>query len=57
MAKNYDFDYNDMSETHYTVPSWYGKVVREQYDAQPKYCEPGPVGKPTADKRNQQAGP
>mgnify|MGYP003653253937 CR=1 FL=1 len=53
-----DFNYEKMDNTHYSVPSMYGKMVREQYNKQPKYCEPGPVGGGVkGSHRNEQAGP
>jgi len=39
-----DFDDAKADNSHYSVPSMYGKLVREQYNQQPKYCEPGQAG-------------
>lgn len=39
-----DFDREKKDNFHYSVPSMYGKLVREQYNEQPKYCEPGNAG-------------
>lgn len=36
-----DFNSAKADNSHYSVPSMYGKIVREQYNEQPKYCEPG----------------
>jgi len=57
MAKDSNFDYNKMDNSHYTVPSMYGKMVREQYNQIPKYCEPSKAdGKMQGEKSNKQAG-
>ena len=37
--KNYDSAKADNS--HYSVPSMYGKMVREQYNMRSKCCDPG----------------
>lgn len=52
-----DFDYDKKDNSHYTVPSMYGKLVREQYNAEPKYCEPGKECKSSAGKGSKQPGP
>lgn len=55
MSKDYDSAKAD--NTHYSVPSMYGKMVREQYNQLPKYCEPGKEsGKMQGEKSNKQAG-
>lgn len=56
-VKNYTSDKDN--NTHYTgVPSMYGKLCKEQYDQQPKYCEPGPAGGGLQGSHsNTQAGP
>lgn len=52
-----DYSYQRPDNSHYSVPSMYGKLVREQYNMQPKYCEPGKAdGEMRADKRNVQKG-
>lgn len=52
------FDYEKPENSHYCMPSMYGKLVREQYLAQPNYCDPGPVGGDMkGDRRNEQSGP
>lgn len=56
-------DYKDYSaesydNSHYCMPSMHGKMVKEQYDMQPKYAEPGDAdGEMKADYRNVQVGP
>lgn len=56
--KDKNFDYEKMDNSHYTVPSMYGKMVREQYNEQPKYAEPGDAcGSMKGDHSNKQAGP
>ena len=53
-----NFDYEKMDNTDYTVPSMYGKWVREEYNKQPDYCSPGEVGGGMkGDKSNKQDGP
>lgn len=53
-----DFSYEKTDNSHYAVPSMYGKMCREQYNMQPKYCEPGAAdGEMKGAKRNEQAGP
>lgn len=53
-----DYSSDSMSNSHYSVPSMYGKLCREQYNMQPKYCEPGKAGGGMeGEKRNEQAGP
>ena len=56
--KDKNYDYDKMDNTAYTVPSMYGKMVREQYNAQPTYCEPGKAdGAMKGEHSNKQAGP
>lgn len=54
-------DYTDKpaDNSHYCVPSMYGKICREQYNEQPKYCDPGMPkdGKMMGAKANSQKGP
>jgi hypothetical protein len=53
-----DFSYEKADNSHYCVPSMYGKEVREQYNKLPKYCEPGAAdGEMRGEHRNEQAGP
>lgn len=53
-----DFSYEKGDNSHYAVPSMYGKMCREQYNEQPKYCEPGKAdGNMKAAKSNEQKGP
>lgn len=53
-----DFNYEKPENSHYSVPSMYGKIVREQYNEQPKYCEPGEAGGGMrGEHRNEQKGP
>jgi hypothetical protein len=57
MAKD-DFNYEKADNSHYTVPSMYGKMVREQYNKQPSYCEPGQAdGNMKGEHSNKQTGP
>lgn len=57
--KGYSYDYNKMDNSHYSMPSMYGKMCREQYQKQPRYAEPGPAtGKMVASTSgNAQVGP
>jgi hypothetical protein len=53
-----DFSYNRADNSHYSVPSMYGKMVREQYNKQPRYCEPGDAdGMMRGAHSNPQKGP
>lgn len=53
-----DYSTESMDNSHYSVPSMYGKMCREQYNLQPRYCEPGKAdGEMRGEKRNEQAGP
>lgn len=53
-----DFSYSKADNSHYSVPSEYGKRVREQYNMQPKYCEPGSAdGQMKGEHSNKQSGP
>lgn len=53
-----DFSYNKMDNSHYSEPSMYGKMVREQYNKQPRYCEPGDAdGMMRGAHSNPQKGP
>ena len=53
-----DFDREKKDNFHYSVPSMYGKIVREQYNEQPKYCEPGNAdGEMRGEHSNPQKGP
>ena len=46
-----------VQETHYSQPSMYGKMCKEQYAKQPKYCETGTAdGNMKAEHSNKQAG-
>lgn len=53
-------DYSALKDdnSHYAVPSMYGKICKEQYNQQPKYCEPGmpKAGKMMGAKSNPQKG-
>jgi hypothetical protein len=61
MAKDRDygrFDDAKADNSHYSMPSFYGKIVREQYNEQPKYCWPGEIGADMkGSKSNEQVGP
>ena len=54
-----DYTEDAIDNSHYRgVPSMYGKLCKQQYDEQPKYCEPGEVGgEMQGEHRNVQAGP
>jgi hypothetical protein len=54
-----DYSEGRLDNTHYNgVPSMYGKMVKKQYDMQPKYCMPGEAdGEMRGEHRNEQAGP
>jgi len=45
-----DYKQSSPQNSHYSAPSMYGKLVREQYNQQPKYCEPGNAGKMSSSK-------
>jgi len=52
-------DYSDKKadNSHYSVPSMYGKMCREQYNARKDCCDPGKAdGKMKAAKSNTQKG-
>lgn len=50
------FDSAKPDNSHYSEPSMYGKLVREQYNMQPKYCErPMKGGMPASSSK--QPGP
>lgn len=56
--KDYKFDYNKSDNSHFSMPSMYGKIVRQQYNAQPKlpgssHCADGQM---KGAKRNTQKG-
>ena len=51
------FDFEKSDNSHYTMPSAYGKSVREQYNQQPKYCELGKAPGKMDKKANKQPGP
>lgn len=38
MQKATDKSFKGMDNSHYSQPSMYGKMVREQYNKQPKMC-------------------
>lgn len=59
MDKVYDWSEEPLDNTHFCgVPSMYGRLCKQQYDMQPKYCEPGPVGgEMEGEHRNVQKGP
>lgn len=51
-----DFNYEKADNSHYSVPSMYGKIVRDQYNKQPKYCEPSnSSGEMVGEHANKQA--
>lgn len=55
-----DFSTEKADNSHFAVPSFYGKICREQYNEQPKYCDPGmpdPSGEMKGARRNEQKGP
>lgn len=57
MKKDSDYSSEKADNSHYSVPSMYGKMVREQYNMQPKYCEPGKSdGKMSGSRSNPQKG-
>lgn len=56
MSDDRDFSYDKMDNSHYSVPSFYGKIVREEFNKQPKYCEPGHTTDMQGARRNTQKG-
>lgn len=57
MADSHDYSYKAADNSHYSCPSMYGKLVKEQYNMQPKYAEPGSSVKGSDSHRNVQKGP
>jgi len=58
MSKDYkSFDSAKPDNSHYSQPSMYGKLVREQYNMQPKYCESDRDCKSSANSSPKQVGP
>lgn len=52
------YDYNKADNSHYSAPSWYGKVCREQYNQRPTYNTSQKMGGGLQGaKRNTQKGP
>lgn len=57
MRDDKDYSTAKADNSHYSVPSMYGKMVREQYNMQPQYCEPGKAdGQMKGEHRNTQKG-
>lgn len=53
-----DKSYSGKDNSHYSEPSMYGKIVREQYNQRKDYCNPGKAdGKMKGSHRNTQPGP
>lgn len=53
-----DMDYSSKEGCHYSLPSMYGKDVKEQNAMQPKYEEPGKAdGQMKGAHSNPQKGP
>lgn len=53
-----DYSSEKDDNSHYCVPSMYGKLCKEQYNEQPMYSWPGEAGgSMQGAKRNEQTGP
>lgn len=56
-----DYNYEKADNSHYSVPSWYGKVVREEYNMRSKMGDKEDYSYSDSyknvNKRNEQCGP